>query len=180
MKESQLSSLVRVSDYKGLLQKVSPKELYAACPNPFLVGHSILDTSTSHHKDKARRTVVVEPDDSQQVKEAISWIDRVWRIKRTQVVPENRVTLGGVPENDITLAGLSISSQHCAFHCPDGKTLLVEDLNSLNGTLIDGELIPKGERRAIEDGQILTVGLFQLRYYTPKGFIQFLMKKPNQ
>ena len=56
----------------------------------------------------------------------------------------------------------SISRRHARLAL-DGGVLVVEDLNSLNGTLVDGmELEPFAPRR-LGPGQTLTLGAVELR-----------------
>ena len=56
----------------------------------------------------------------------------------------------------------SISRRHARLAL-DGGTLVVEDLNSLNGTLIDGEELEPFAPRRLGAGQTLTLGALDFR-----------------
>jgi len=55
----------------------------------------------------------------------------------------------------------SVSRRHLRVGAAEGR-LFVEDLNSLNGTLLDGAPIPCFEPVAVEPGQVLTLGRVSL------------------
>jgi hypothetical protein len=64
----------------------------------------------------------------------------------------NRV--GRNPLNDIQIEDSSVSGYHCEIIC-EGDAVRVRDLNSTNGTCIDGQLITEG---VLVEGQTLRVG----------------------
>jgi hypothetical protein len=66
--------------------------------------------------------------------------------------------IGREGENDILLPHPSVSRRHCEVWLTD-EAVLVRDLNSRNGTLIDGIAVSEGEIRA---GQTLRVGDIEL------------------
>ena len=59
----------------------------------------------------------------------------------------DEVTVGRDAENDIVLADSSVSSRHCAVVRADDGYIL-KDLDSTNGTLLNGELIKEAPLRA--------------------------------
>lgn len=72
--------------------------------------------------------------------------------------------LGRRSESDIPLTFDGyVSGTHCDILAEDGEFYVV-DLGSTNGTFINGEKIPVGERVRIEDGSELTVGQTVLRF----------------
>jgi predicted component of type VI protein secretion system len=56
----------------------------------------------------------------------------------------------------------TISQRHCRFSVREAR-LLVEDLNSLNGTLVGGEDLFPFRPMALGGGEILTLGRLPLR-----------------
>lgn len=58
---------------------------------------------------------------------------------------------------DRTIDDLSVSRRHCRFSLREGN-LLVEDLNSLNGTRIDGHDIAPFSPVPVVDGNTVTLG----------------------
>lgn len=71
------------------------------------------------------------------------------------------ITGGRAPENAIVLADGRCSRKHFSIERVDGKTYAV-DLNSANGTLLNGQALK--ERTRIEHGDILAAGLIEILY----------------
>jgi ABC transport system ATP-binding/permease protein len=68
-------------------------------------------------------------------------------------------TVGRSLSADIVLPDEAVSRNHAAFRV-DGQTLVVEDLGSSNGTLVNGEPIESPSRLA--PGDLVTVGSTEL------------------
>ncbi|HOJ93084.1 MAG TPA: FHA domain-containing protein [Dictyoglomaceae bacterium] len=67
---------------------------------------------------------------------------------------KNETTIGREPENDITLIHPTVSRFHAKIIQNDGK-YFIEDINSANGTLVNGI---KVARELLHDGDIIQVG----------------------
>lgn len=76
---------------------------------------------------------------------------------KTTAVPMKRarMVIGRKPECEIRIPRPEVSREHCEIRV-DGGRLLVRDLGSSNGTLIDGKRI-SGET-AVPAGSVLTIG----------------------
>ncbi len=64
------------------------------------------------------------------------------------------VTVGRAPDNDIPIDNLAVSNYHARVYTEAGR-LVIEDLNSLNGTFVNEQRI---ERAALQDGDTILVG----------------------
>jgi predicted component of type VI protein secretion system len=71
----------------------------------------------------------------------------------------DKTTIGRVEDNTFQIAEASVSSHHCEILLR-GSDVLVKDLNSTNGTFIDGEKITES---VLKLGQILRLGQVELR-----------------
>jgi len=80
-------------------------------------------------------------------------------IKEVQLTKE-RTTLGRRPYNDLVIDNLAVSGEHAAFLL-EGDTTLVEDLNSTNGTYVNGKAI---RRQALAHGDLVEIGKYKIRY----------------
>lgn len=73
---------------------------------------------------------------------------------------KDRTTLGRRPYNDIVVDNLAISGEHAVLHMI-GNDVYLEDLNSTNGTYVNGRAIKK---QALEHNDIVEVGKYKIRY----------------
>ncbi|MCP5149337.1 MAG: FHA domain-containing protein [Ectothiorhodospiraceae bacterium] len=71
-----------------------------------------------------------------------------------------RIHIGRKPENDIQVDNLAVSGQHAAIITILNDSFL-EDLDSTNGTFVNGKLIKK---HALKHGDVITVGKHELKY----------------
>ena len=73
------------------------------------------------------------------------------------------IVLGRHPAlSDLVIDDQTVSKRHCRFSIADGE-FVVEDLNSLNGTWIEGEPIGRFRPDPIRAGEGLTLGNVELR-----------------
>lgn len=71
-----------------------------------------------------------------------------------------RTTIGRMEDNSLPIAEPSVSSHHCEITLK-GNEVLVKDLNSTNGTFINGEQLTK--ETVLRPGQTLRLGNVELR-----------------
>ena len=73
---------------------------------------------------------------------------------------KERIILGRKPENDIQVDNLAVSGQHAAIITILNDSFL-EDLDSTNGTYVNGKLVKK---HALKNGDVVTIGKHELKY----------------
>lgn len=73
---------------------------------------------------------------------------------------KERIILGRKPENDIQVDNLAVSGQHAAIITILNDSFL-EDLDSTNGTYVNGKLVKK---HALKNGDVITIGKHELKY----------------
>jgi pSer/pThr/pTyr-binding forkhead associated (FHA) protein len=73
---------------------------------------------------------------------------------------KERYTIGRLPDNDIRIDNPAVSGHHSLIINILNDSFL-EDLNSTNGTYVNGKLIKK---HAMQNGDVITVGHHQLRF----------------
>ncbi len=78
---------------------------------------------------------------------------------RAYELKAEKTTIGRVEDNAFQIAEPSVSSHHCEIYLK-GDEVHVKDLNSTNGTFIDGVQISEG---VLKPGQILRLGQVLLR-----------------
>ena len=81
---------------------------------------------------------------------------------RTHELKVDKTTIGRVEDNSFQVAEPSVSSHHCEVLLR-GANVMVRDLNSTNGTFINGEKITES---VMKPGQILRLGQLEMRLET--------------
>jgi pSer/pThr/pTyr-binding forkhead associated (FHA) protein len=81
---------------------------------------------------------------------------------RTHELKVDKTTIGRVEDNAFQILEPSVSSHHCEVLLR-GKEVVVRDLNSTNGTFINGEKVSES---VIKPGQILRLGQIEIRLET--------------
>jgi hypothetical protein len=80
-------------------------------------------------------------------------------IKEFQLT-KDRTTLGRRPYNDIVIDNLAVSGEHAAVQMVGGEVYL-EDLNSTNGSYVNGKSIKK---QLLQNNDTVEVGKYKIRF----------------
>ena len=80
-------------------------------------------------------------------------------IKEVQLT-KDRTTLGRRPYNDVVIDNLAVSGEHAVFQMT-GSDVFVEDLNSTNGTYVNGKAAKKQQ---LHHGDNVEVGKYKIRF----------------
>lgn len=70
------------------------------------------------------------------------------------------ITIGRKPDNDIQIDNMAVSGTHAKILTIMNDSF-IEDLNSTNGTLINGQKISK---HALKNGETIVIGQYELKY----------------
>lgn len=81
---------------------------------------------------------------------------------RSQELSADKITIGRVEDNTFQIAEPSVSSHHCEVFLR-GSDVVVKDLNSTNGTFINGE---KTTEAVLKPGQTLRLGQVEMKLET--------------
>src|SRR5665647_1699906 len=76
------------------------------------------------------------------------------------LLTKERTTIGRRPHNDIQIDNLAISGEHAVVTTILNDSFL-EDLNSTNGTYVNGQSIKK---QVLHDGDVIELGKYRLKY----------------
>ena len=75
---------------------------------------------------------------------------------------KERITVGRKPYNDIQIDNLAISGEHAVIVTILDDSFL-EDLNSTNGTFVNGQPVRKC---ILQEGDVIELGKYRLKYFT--------------
>ena len=157
-------------DHVSALRKMGRNAFVRYHRWPVLIGLGMYDhvARSSFH---GRATLVAKIDEDDEVRDSKTLVDRVWMICKEDKSGEKAgITLGKTSGNDLVIPEYTLSRSHCEFTlCRDG--VMVTDLDSLNGTKIDGVRIETGVPILIPDGAQLTLGRCCFELLSPRRFI---------
>jgi len=80
-------------------------------------------------------------------------------IKEVQLT-KDRTTLGRRPYNDIVIDNLAVSGEHAVMQM-SGADVFLEDLNSTNGTYVNGKAIKKSQ---LHNGDTIEIGKYKIKF----------------
>ena len=85
-------------------------------------------------------------------------------IKEVQI-SKDKTTLGRRPYNDIVIDNLAVSGEHAVLQMV-GSDVFIEDLNSTNGTYINGKAIKK---QLLTHNDTVEIGKYKIRFLVEEG-----------
>lgn len=92
------------------------------------------------------------------------WVSAGGAAPRSVSLAGERTVVGRSPEADLTLEDDAVSWNHLEIE-QRGQVLMATDLDSRNGTALNGE--PLDRARRLRDGDVLTVGDYRLEVSDP-------------
>ena len=98
-------------------------------------------------------------------------------IKEVEISQE-RTTLGRRPYNDIVIDNLAVSGEHATLQL-SGNEVHVEDLNSTNGTYINGRAVKK---QLLQHNDTIEIGKYKIKYLVEDSsdYEKTMILKPGQ
>src|SRR5215217_7141209 len=80
-------------------------------------------------------------------------------IKEVQLT-KDRTTLGRRPYNDIVIDNLAVSGEHAVLQLT-GNEVFLEDLNSTNGTYVNGKAVKK---QLLQNNDTVEIGKYKIKF----------------
>src|SRR5690349_4877360 len=97
-------------------------------------------------------------------------------IKEVQIT-KDKTTLGRRPYNDIVIDNLAVSGEHAVLQMV-GSDVFIEDLNSTNGTYINGKAVKK---QLLAHNDTVEAGKYKIKYMVEDGtdYEKTMIMKPG-
>ena len=97
-------------------------------------------------------------------------------IKEVQIT-KDKTTLGRRPYNDIVIDNLAVSGEHAVLQMV-GQDVFIEDLNSTNGTYINGKAVKK---QLLAHNDSVEVGKYKIKFMVDDGtdYEKTMIMKPG-
>lgn len=87
---------------------------------------------------------------------------------------KERLSIGRKPHNDIQIDNLAVSGEHAAI-VTILKDSFLEDLNSTNGTMVNGQTIKK---HVLRNNDVIELGKYRLKYMVEAALAEPLHEPP--
>ncbi len=162
-----------VSDYRNILSQIGEAAFREKYFVPVLIGRGVLGEIVQRPFN--RRTAVLRVNDITEAQSVDKLNDRVWALQRKPASRDPYIAVGRAAENDLVIPEYSISGKHCIFSY-ESRTLAVEDVGSLNGTMVGEIRIAPSTRVRLTSGDVLTLGRYQFSFLTGQGFLDYLIE----
>ncbi len=90
----------------------------------------------------------------------------ILKLKETQIeefaLEKAQINIGRDKENDIVIDNIAVSGKHALIRREDGKGYFIRDLNSSNGTFLNGTQIDAHDH-PLTDGAVIGIARFEIR-----------------
>ncbi len=101
----------------------------------------------------------------------------VLELSQLVTAEQAQLKIGRSEDNDIVIHDETVSQEHALFYIdPRGDLIMLQDLESTNGTTINGNLLVPGRAVELRDTDVIYFGDTGYVYFSPDGFYQQLKK----
>lgn len=92
-------------------------------------------------------------------------IKLILKLKETQIeefaLEQEQINIGRAKENDIVIDNIAVSRKHALIQRKEGENYVLRDLNSSNGTFLDGIQIDANDH-PLTDGAVIGIAKFEI------------------
>ena len=169
-------------DYLMSLGRLGPEQFLVTCSQGVLLENY---AAPSSRIKLARVETISEPDEEALLvdmghRQAEALLEaRVIPLEKRDINSSERmIFVGRSPDNDIVVLNKLVSKLHAYFCQIPGTTVVqVVDMNSTNGTFINGQRLLPSVKQRLEDADVVSFGPeTRLEYFSPNGFYKLLQK----
>ncbi len=145
-------------------EEIADEEIIEEAPDEDIIEEPATETVEETVEEPVEEDTIEEepevvPEPAEEVKSIRLTLSGINNPDLKMVSITDSVTAGRRSTNGLLISDSAVSGEHCKFTY-DGETLFVEDLNSTNGTFLNGEQIEKSE---IKSGDKIILGQKQYR-----------------
>jgi hypothetical protein len=172
----------KAADYLARLQGLGPQKFLELHPDPVLLkGHGVPSSKNRLFLLKTITGKSPETLDGEDVETGRGEMleARVIAIKkRDWSSPEHMIFLGRSPNNDVVIPNTMVSKLHAYFcQVPGDLVYQVVDMDSTNGTFVNGERLVPSVKKTLRDADEVALGPeVKLTFFTGPAFCELLKK----
>ncbi len=160
-----INDYIRAYEIKGIQQF---RRDYEVC---VIMGLNVVgDLSEDGERGEAQTFLAAIHGQQQQ---AQSLNRRIWPVVKSPYGPQTAaIRVGRSSDNDMVIPEYSISHIHCQFSVREDNRLQIMDLDSHNGTLVNGERLRRGQVLLLEDQDELVLGRYLFEFLSARTFVE--------
>jgi hypothetical protein len=172
----------KVLDYLQSLQGLGPEEFLATYSHPFLLENYLAPSS----RTKLGRVETISEVDVEDLllptgtseDEALLQARAIPLEKRDKDSADRMIFVGRAANNDILVLNKMVSKLHAYFcQVPGSGIIQLVDMNSTNGTFINGDRVSPSVKTNLDDGDIISFGPeTELEFFSASGFCKLLQQ----
>ena len=172
-----------VNDYVKEVKSLGIAHFQQAYPYSFLIGIGLVgqidDVARSSREQSTREVLISDVQDI--ISQSPVLASRVWPLKASpNVMDVPGVTIGRSSRNDVVITEFALSTVHCRFtQSPENGQFSITDLESTNGTLLNGKKLLPNEATPVADQDILILGRYKFKYFSNAGFGRLLVQRAS-
>jgi pSer/pThr/pTyr-binding forkhead associated (FHA) protein len=96
---------------------------------------------------------------------------------KTYELDEPVISIGRLPENTISIANMGVSRRHVKIEEDADRSYILSDLNSLNGTFVNGKKVKKTQ---LHSGDKIAIGKYSILYEEVSGNRSYVVEKEKK
>jgi len=172
----------KVLDYLQSLQGLGPEKFLATYRHPFLLENYLAPSSrTKLGRVETISEVDVEnllPPTGTSEDEPLLQARTIPLEKRDKASADRMIFVGRSADNDIVLLNKMVSKLHAYFcQVPGSRVIQLVDMNSTNGTFINGDRLSPSVKTNLDDADVISFGPeTELEFFSAPGFCQLLQQ----
>ena len=173
------SGRIGLQTLQKMAQVYEKPEFMRFMRQPALVGSSIQAGSFTNPapagNDQVNRTIVFEMDAAEEATSASETLKHaIYPLVTREYVSGARASfsVGRVGGNDMIMPDLAISKQHAFIEIQRGN-YLIRDVNSTNGTTVNGKRVHK-KSKPLKDGDIIGFARYEFSFLFPESLYDML------
>lgn len=158
-------------EYAGLLKNLGGPEFNRRYRLPVLIGVGVVGDLEEDGERGNAQTFLAAVDDPTGHRDG-ALMRRVWLLKKRDYGPPvPGIRVGRDANNDIVIPDYSISKTHCEFQRFEEHVIL-RDLNSHNGVVVEGKLIQPQIPVVVEDEDEVVLGRYKFEFLRASTFVE--------
>lgn len=172
----------KVLDYLQSLQRLGPEKFLATYNHPFLLENYLAPSS----RTKLGRVETISEIDVENLHSPTGSSEeepvlqaRAFPLEKRETDSTDRmIFVGRSTNNDIVLLNKMVSKLHAYFcQVPGSEVAQIVDMNSTNGTFLNGEKLSPSVKINLNDADVISFGPeTELEFFSASGFCKLLQQ----